>query len=139
MSIDEDILNPEPAALIVFTRDNGHWLARLLHPARRHCFAVVPSQWAPSHTSIEIDLKLGGILIGAARGCPEQLADWYASQGLEVVRVPYRPEKRQLLPMILNNCVGLTKQVTGFRSWALTPHQLWRVLRRTSSCHFVST
>jgi len=36
--------------------------------------------------------------------------------------------------MMLNNCVGLTKQVVGMRSWALTPHQLWRDIRRMQAC-----
>ncbi len=139
MSDTADILAPEASALIVFSPINGHWLGRLLHPARRHCFAVIPSTWAPTKTSIEIDLKLAGIICGAASGSPEQLREHYASQGLEVVEVPYRPSERQLLPMILNNCVGLTKQVTGVRSWAFTPHQLWQALRRKEECRVVST
>lgn len=129
----EDILDFEPHALIVFTGELAHWLAPLLHPERRHCFAVIP---APSMTgtSVIVNLTMKGLVLWHADGEPEDLAPGYEAQGLEVVRVPYRPAERQLLPTVLNNCVGLTKQVIGIRSWALTPDQLYRHIRRTQAC-----
>lgn len=124
-----DILDFDATALAVFTTDLSHWLSPLLHPSRKHVFAVIPSPSVPG-TSTAVNLTMQGVVIAHFDGSPVDLQRHYEDQGLEVERVPYRPEKRQLLPMALNNCVGLTKQVIGIRSWALTPHQLLLDIRR---------
>jgi len=127
MSYGDDILDFDPIALVVFTKENTHHLSWVLHPERRHCFAVIPGAYAAS-TSVEVNLTKSGVVMTPAGGSPDELIPHYEKQGLEVVEVPYRPAKRQLLPTVTNSCVGLTKQLIGIRSWAMTPHQLWRHL-----------
>lgn len=112
-------------AVVVFTEDNTHWLSGLLRPSHRHVFCCVPSPHDDG-TSVSIDLTIDGIRVTPHAGTPRELARFYNTQGLEAWLVDYTPEKRLLLPLFLNNCVGLTKHLLGIRSFATTPWQLRR-------------
>lgn len=114
-------------ATIIFSVDNTHWLAGLLHPECNHVFCAVPSP-NEDGTCVLVDLGIEGIVTTPVSGTPRQLARHYQQQGLEAWVVPYMPAKRRLLPTMLNNCVGLTTQLVGLRTWALTPLQLRRHL-----------
>lgn len=110
-------------AVVVFTHEIEHWLGGLLRPGYRHVFCSIPSLHDDG-TSIIVDLTVRGVIIAPAAGTSAQIAHHYRKQGLEAWLVPYTPAKRQLLPAAANSCVGLTKQLVGIRSWALTPWQL---------------
>lgn len=116
-------------AAIVFTDDVEHPLARCLRRGYRHVMCIVPDDRTPG-TSLLIDMTVHGLVVTAVEGEPEDAALFYRRHGLEAWLVPYAPWKSQLLPILLNNCVGLTKQVVGIRGWALTPWQLRKLLAK---------
>lgn len=131
---DDILAMPEPpqwdeVALVVFSSVGSHALAGFLHPRIKHCFAVVPAFCSPGY-SVQVDLNVDGLVTAVAGKPPLMLVDHYERQGYEVVCVPYRPENRHKLPTLTNNCVGLTKALTGIESWALTPYRLWRHLTK---------
>jgi len=112
-------------AAIVFTDETEHWLARRLRPGFRHVFCAVPSIHDDG-TSIVVNVTVHGTEVIPLNGTPDDLAVYYRSLGLVAFTVAYTPAKRPLLPLILNNCVGLTKQTVGINSRAFTPFQLWQ-------------
>ena len=115
-------------AAIVFTDETEHWFARRLAPGFRHVFCVVPSPHVDG-TSIIVNATANGIEVLPVAGVPDTVARHYRSLGLVAFTVEYTPEKRPLLPLTLNNCVGLTKQTVGISSLAFTPRQLWQTLK----------
>jgi len=115
-------------AAIVFTDETEHWLAKRLRPGFRHVFCVVPSPHDDG-TSIVVNSTKHGIEVLPVSGTTCSAATHYRSLGLVAFTVEYTPEKRPLLPLALNNCVGLTKQTVGIASWSATPHQLWQHLK----------
>jgi len=115
-------------ALVVFTNENAHWLGRFLRPAYRHVYCVLPTA---DGCSTEINLGAKGIQTFTYAGNPAELAVHYRNlpNTSHVELVEYDPIDRHLLPMSLNNCVGLTKQLLGIRSWGVTPYQLHRYIK----------
>jgi len=115
-------------ALVVFTNENAHWLGRLLHPSFQHVYCVLPTA---DGCSTEINLGAKGIQTFTYAGTPFELMAYYLdlpnTSRAELVK--YDPVERHLLTMSLNNCVGLTKQLLGIRSWSLTPYQLHRYIK----------
>jgi hypothetical protein len=114
-------------ALVVFSNENEHWMGSTLSPAFRHVYCVLPT--APQ-CSTEINLTLDGILTKTFAGDPADLQDEYdeLANTTHTALVDYDPTQRHLMPYMVNNCVGLTKQLLGLNSWAVTPQQLHRHL-----------
>ena len=114
-------------ALVVFSNENEHWMGSTLSPAFRHVYCVLPT--APQ-CSTEINLTLAGILTKTFAGDPADLQDEYEELDCttHTALIEYDPTQRHLMPYMVNNCVGLTKQLLGLNSWAVTPQQLHRHL-----------
>lgn len=116
-------------ALVVFTSENNHWLGHGLHPQFRHVYCVLPTA---DKVVTEINLTSIGIQTKSFLGTPREIASDYMDieETTEVAIVPYDPADRHLLPHMLNNCVGLTKQLLGIRYWSLTPYQLFKQMEK---------
>ena len=114
-------------ALVVFSNENGHWMGGTLSPAFRHVYCVLPTA---HQCSTEINLTIDGILTKTFAGDPADLQDEYdeLANTTHTALVEYDPTQRHLMPYMVNNCVGLTKQLLGLNSWAVTPQQLHRHL-----------
>lgn len=122
-------------AAVIFCEENDHPLSGALRRGYKHVFCAVPSPHDDA-TSIIVDFTLlSGISILPVDGTVAGVAAHYDEEGLEAFLVPYRPERRSKWPVLLNNCVGLTKNIVGIRSWALTPWQLrCRILKDQMEC-----
>lgn len=109
-------------ALIVFQDDNAHPLGGLLRRGFRHvwCATLDPDRGWTSY-----DWRQGVPELRIEAGPEFDLAGHYRSEGYTVLQIEAGniPAYR---PFILNNCVGHVKLVTGSRSWALTPYQLYK-------------
>ena len=114
-------------ALVVFSNENEHWMGGTLSPAFRHVYCVLPTA---HQCSTEINLTIDGILTKTFAGDPADLQDEYEALPCttHTALVEYDPTQRHLMPYMVNNCVGLTKQLLGLNSWAVTPQQLHRHL-----------
>jgi hypothetical protein len=107
--------------LVIFKAENEHPLAFLLDRRRRHvfCAANVGDYW---------------IVYDWAQGLPElhitaeDPTEHYLKLGYEVLE--HERQEAVQGPVLLNNCVGLVKSLCGIRSFALTPHQLYRHLTK---------
>lgn len=115
-------------ALVVFTKENSHWLSGLLQPEFRHVYCVVPSPNGAGHT--EVNLTCDGVkVISWGASLDELIPAYYDLPDTTVIlRAGISPDERSLMPAILNNCVGLTKQLIGIRSMSFTPYQLYKDL-----------
>ncbi len=114
-------------ALIVFNAENFHPLHRIMHRDRRHVWCAIRDK-GRGHW-VGYDWGQGSPRITCLAKDDYDLAGFYLKHGYEVIethvkRVPPRG------PLMLNNCVGHVKLLLGIRSWALTPHQLYRHLKR---------
>ena len=109
-------------ALVVFTNENQHPLAGWLRPGYRHVFCIVPA-FDGEGGSVFVNLTLGGLEVAPLEAPPEAYRQEYADD-TETLLVPHEPWKRRQAPLALNNCVAITKQLIGLRSWAWTPWQL---------------
>jgi hypothetical protein len=113
--------------LIIFSNADEHPAARLLKPGFRHVSAVrceadgywTQYDWSPTrlHTA-----PVGGVLA--------DLVAFYSEKGAEVIIRSASRRKWCNWPLMLNNCVGHTKAVLGIPSRAVTPHQLFRYLKK---------
>ena len=114
-------------ALVVFSNENEHWMGGSLSPAFRHVYCILPTA---HQCSTEINLTLAGILTKTFAGDPADLQAEYEALPCtsSTMLVEYDPTQRHLMPYMVNNCVGLTKQLLGLNSWAVTPQQLHRHL-----------
>ena len=104
---------------ICFTRDDGHWWSRLLHPFFQHCFIVkhYKGQWLYASR-----------VVGAYEW--EIVDDIRDLFGEETYIIGAVDEGRQPL-FAVNTCVGFCKQVLGIRNpCIITPYQLYRRLSR---------
>lgn len=119
-------------ALVVF-HDNilpksgrTHPLSRFLRKGFWHCFVCLESNglW------IRLDGECGVPVVQYLTPSDEfDLAGYYRDQGCVVVETRQR-DTVPLAPLALRNCVGLVKAVLCVRSWAVTPWQLYRYLKR---------
>ena len=116
-------------ALVIFKDENYHWAGDWLRPGYRHVLCVVPA-YDGEDGCVAFDVTIKGLQTVPLPGRPTDYIQDYENRGAEVLVVDYTPEKRPLFPMLLNNCVGLTKHMIGIRSWAVTPWQLHRHLTR---------
>lgn len=110
---------------IVFVSKGEHWLGKFLHPKRKHVFCVIPSMehW------IAYDWKGGDPQMVVYGTDGEEIETWLKQHASDVlrVRIDQRPPRQ---PFMLNNCVGHAKLLFGIRSWAVTPHQLYKHLTK---------
>lgn len=112
-------------ALVVFHDHGCHVLDPLLRRGFRHVFCVISQgpYW------IRIDGMAGKPTVEVVAGTQIDLAAFYRNEGYTVVSVNEGPGTRA--PFAIANCVGLVKAVLGLRApFALTPHQLYRFLRK---------
>tara|TARA_R110002096_G_scaffold336193_1_gene529667 strand:+ start:239 stop:589 length:351 start_codon:yes stop_codon:yes gene_type:complete len=111
-------------ALVVFSGESAHPLARLLKPGFHHCFAVVLSD----ENWIKADWKTG---VPEVRYVTRDfdLAAFYREQGFTVIETE-QGDRPTWSPITLNNCVGFVKSALCIRSWAATPWGLYRHLKR---------
>jgi hypothetical protein len=109
-------------ALVIFGSENTHPLAWMLNKRRRHVFCAVQtdSAW------VVFDWYQGLPIITLAP-LDYCLVTHYLDQGYEVV--PYdRGHEPVMAPFVINNCVTAVKVLLGIKSWASTPHGLYRHL-----------
>ena len=107
--------------LVIFEDNNMHPLSCLLRRGYRHVWCAVLDQ--RGHSWVGHDLRIDGYVTTVLCAPDYPLARYLRDQGNEVIAIKRRVT-RLTGPVILNNCVGLTKTICGIRSWAFTPWQL---------------
>ena len=112
-------------ALVFFGTDNTHWMAPRLHAVHKHVWCAIRD---PNGYWVETEVSVGGI-VQRVVGPDYDLATHYGPE-IEVWAMQATPEDRQLMPSILNSCVGVTKSLLGIRHWSLTPYQMRKHLSR---------
>lgn len=112
-------------AIAVFHNFGGHCLDPLLKRGFRHVFIAVETQWA----WLVIDAMEGRPEVREVCRAGEDLAKSYRDEGFEVVSLEVG-DARPRLPFAYANCVGMAKAFLGVRSWAVTPFQLYKYLKR---------
>jgi len=114
-------------ALVLFgDGEQSHPVARFLKPGFKHCCVVVDTgdYW------VKIDFGIGVIMVNCITGSDDfDLAQYYRDSGYTVVEVEQR-QKTVTFPLVARSCVGMVKQILGISAFALTPHQLYKRLRR---------
>ena len=115
--------------IIVFQDANAHPLAWLLKPGFRHVWCAILD---PERGWTSYDWRMGLPIIRMEAAPAYDLAQHYRQQGytvldIEVGTIP------TYTPLTLNNCVGHTKLVMGVKSWAVTPHQLYKHLTKETT------
>lgn len=115
-------------ALVIFCDDNTHKLAWLLKPGFRHCFVCIESNglW------LQIDGGPGIPNIKYLSESDFDLATFYRDKGFTIVET-FQRNKSVTFPLILRNCVGLTKGILCISGWALTPYELYRQLEKENA------
>ena len=111
----------------IFETDNKHPWAGLLHPTCRHVWAAVLDERL--HAWVGYDLRLTGVEVTVLAAADYDIAAHYRDQGIDVFPVIRKPAK-PFGPLMLNNCVGMTKAVLGLDTFAPTPYKLRRWLQR---------
>ena len=123
-------------ALVIFQNENAHPFGGLLKRGYRHVWCAVIDD--REHGWVGHDLRLAGHVTSVLADVDYPIADHFRQQGMEVIGIR-RGQYRLTGPLILNNCVGMTKSICGIRSLAVTPWQLRQHLIKTSSgdiaCH----
>ena len=112
-------------ALVMFSPSNGHPYAWLLNKKHRHVWVSV--QDIDRCTWVSYDWRQGNPLIQFDAVADYDLEAYWRSFGITVVRVD-TGNALPWGPWMLNNCVGHSKLILGARTWAVTPHGLWRHL-----------
>lgn len=109
--------------------EGGSWYGRFLKEGFVHCFVLIQSneKW------IKIDGHRGKMIVKYI-GNVSDLESHYRNQGATVVNTIVR-DRPLLSPMVARNCVGLIKCILGIRSFAFTPWQLYKHLKRYSICN----
>ena len=104
---------------VVFTQDDGHWWSRFLHESIKHCFVIKPNGQdyiVHGRTTSKFDLFTvtdKNVIL---------------SEPFRLMGYKQKSPVRSLL--MLNTCVGHTKQLLGIKNpFILTPYQLYRYLR----------
>jgi len=103
---------------VVFCNDSKHWWSPILHPTIRHCYVIKPENGAW--------LVYAKTTKGVEMYVTDDVTDVIEND--IIVKAVIRESRRGLL--MLNTCVGYTKQVLGINNpFILTPYQLYRYLR----------
>ena len=108
-------------ALVIFEDTNLHPLGHLLKQGYRHVWCAVLDE--RQHSWVGHDLRLAGYFTTVLCEPDYPIQQFLRDQGSEVISITKR-NLRPRGPILLNNCVGLTKAVCGIRSRAVTPWQL---------------
>ena len=110
-------------AYLVFTDDNQHWMGTILRRGYRHVLTI-------SHEGN------GWVIYDWAGGAPqinaiaeEDIHPWLESFPNEYIEIEAE-QRRPVGPLMLNNCVGHAKLMLGIRSWAITPWQLCKQIKK---------
>jgi len=114
-------------ALVFFSDDNTHPLAFMLRRGCRHVWCAVYDD----RTRMWVEYNTGAFGHDLRVACDGDfdLSRYYEDQGVEVFAIDTGDPSIHL-PYTLNNCVGVVKSVLGLSSWALTPSQLRRHIKR---------
>ena len=117
-------------ALCVFTDPGDTRLAWLLRPGFRHVFACLnDGAWWTM-----FDPRDGCAVVQTIQGADYDLRGDFEAQGYVVVETEQGPPIRA--PMIVSNCVGLTKAILCIRApFVQTPYGLYKHLIRTGHAH----
>ena len=110
-------------ALVVFTDPEGARFQWLLRPGFRHVFVCFKgaAYWTM------FDWRAGQPDVHTVQDADYDLTDYFADVGYAVVETEQGPPLRT--PLVVNNCVGMTKMVLGIRAPLVqTPFQLYRFL-----------
>ncbi len=116
-------------ALFIFSKDNNHPLNWMLRGEYRHVEVRIYDQ--PTHLWLRHNFGENGHEISVDAHGDFPIQEHYRNQGLEVISIECDPSKRLQLPMSLNNCVGMAKNLTGLNTMALTPQQLYNHVRKS--------
>jgi hypothetical protein len=111
-------------AYLVFSSKNDHWIAPILRGQFNHVHVLIyddPTNIWMLHNYGRTghELKVFGSGDVDVRAFSER-------EGGTVVAIDADTDTPIRLPLILNNCVGMAKALTGLRTWAVTPQQLYR-------------
>jgi hypothetical protein len=110
--------------IIFFSNESDHPLARFLKPGFRHCWCAVREDqgfW----TAVDGREGRPGMSTIAEADFARYL-DRAVSSGATAVSVTFGPALRT--PILIYTCVSVMKAIFGIRSFAVTPHQLYRAL-----------
>jgi hypothetical protein len=113
--------------LIIFSDENAHPLACLLHRRFRHVWCALRDEERGVWVSFNGHQGIPIVQVEAAADF--DLASHYEEQGYTVVRVK-RGTKPSYNPLSLNNCVGYVKVVMAIKCWSVTPYRLFRHLKK---------
>tara|TARA_S200002703_G_scaffold146855_1_gene142234 strand:- start:1810 stop:2172 length:363 start_codon:yes stop_codon:yes gene_type:complete len=113
--------------LIIFSDENAHPLAWLLHRRFRHVWCALRDEERGVWVSFNGHQGIPIVQVEAAADF--DLASHYEEQGYTVVRVK-RGTKPSYSPLVLNNCVGYVKVVMAVKCWSVTPYRLFRHLTK---------
>jgi hypothetical protein len=108
-------------ALVIFEHNNLHPFGGMLKRGYRHVWCAVLD--TRQHAWVGHDMRLEGYTTTVLCEPGYPLAKHLRDSGAEVIETTRQPQGT-LGPIILNNCVGITKAVCGIRSMAVTPWQL---------------
>ncbi len=114
-----------PRCLAVFHGDGHGFLARFLKPGFRHCFVAVLNK----NCWVVIDGRNGVPDIDVFAQADYDLATFFRGQGFTVIETVQRGQAPRS-PFAVANCVGLVKAILCVRSAAITPHGLYKHLRK---------
>ena len=116
-------------ALVIFEDRNTHPLGHLLKPGFRHVWCAVLDERA--HSWVGHNLRIDGYVTTALAAADYPLINYLEEDGCTVVPITRQPTLRGG-PILLNNCVGVTKLICNIQSAAITPWQLYRHLVRSA-------
>ena len=115
-------------ALVVFHDGGAQRTARFLKPGFRHVYVALLAD----HGWIVVEGVKEMPTVQIACGPDEDLKEFFEDRGLTVVEVMVG-RRRPLFA--IGSCVGLVKAFLGIRKpWIVTPHQLYRYLRKRHVC-----
>jgi len=118
-------------AYVVFSEECQHWAARFLPGRFGHVSALIYDEATNIWLGLNFD-RTGHRLSVFASGDVD-VRRHVERQGMTVVAIDVdRDALHSRGPLIMNNCVGMTKAVCGLRSWAVTPTQLYHHCCRRS-------
>lgn len=113
-------------AIVVFQDSNAHPLSWMLKRGFRHVWCATRDG---DRGWVSYDWRQGIPSIRIEAAADHDLAAHYRAQGYTVLEIECGtiPSYK---PLVLNNCVGHVKLVVGVKSWALSPHQLYKHLTK---------
>lgn len=118
-------------ALVIFGGGSCYPLSRLLKPGFGHCFVCIltDGHW------IEFDKVRGKFTVRIMVNDTYDMKYHYEQCGYKVIEFkPQKPKVWKFNPFYGNimvaNCVGMAKAILSIDSFALTPYQLFKTLKR---------